>query len=238
MMEGTWDSLFSLIGTVYLVLLWISGVLFVGSTVMIELIEHEEAGEGLSLFRALKETFTDNLLAVFLIGVVYSVLWFILLILEAMTSSDKGDKGSNFIDYIEKLVRMMFFLSLPAIAWEGKGPIGALRKGWNIFKTHTSTFAGTYVTSFVTALLIIVPLLIMEYVFGVSLKKAPLSVQVICVFYGGLVWSFGIYLEQMSAGLLYLWHRKWEDAGGEGELSDFKRPSLLDDVNELTKLRD
>jgi hypothetical protein len=53
------------------------------------------------------------------------------------------------------------------------------------------------------------------------------------IIYAGLVWTLGIYLEQMSLGLLYLWHLKWVEKGSEGRLSSVPEPDLLDQVYEL-----
>jgi hypothetical protein len=53
------------------------------------------------------------------------------------------------------------------------------------------------------------------------------------IIYESIIWTIGIYLEQMSVGLLYLWHIKWVRYGSKGELSDVPKPDLLDNVYEL-----
>ena len=55
----------------------------------------------------------------------------------------------------------------------------------------------------------------------------------VVIIYECVIWTLGIYLEQMSVGLLYLWHIKWLKKGGKGELSDVAKPDLLDNVYEL-----
>jgi len=53
------------------------------------------------------------------------------------------------------------------------------------------------------------------------------------IIYEGMVWTLCIYLEQMSVGLLYLWHLKWVNSGSKGELSSVPKPDLLDRYYEL-----
>jgi len=53
------------------------------------------------------------------------------------------------------------------------------------------------------------------------------------IIYVGFVWSLGIYMEQMSLGLLYLWHLRWVESGSKRQLSSVPEPDLLDDVYEL-----
>ncbi len=65
---------------------------------------------------------------------------------------------------------------------------------------------------------------------GVTLSDL---VWTIVILYEGIVWTLGIYLEQMSTGMLYLWHLKWVRNGSVGELSSVPRPDLLDDIYEL-----
>jgi hypothetical protein len=50
-----------------------------------------------------------------------------------------------------------------------------------------------------------------------------------------MVWTLSIYLEQMSVGLLYLWHLKWVKKGSKGKLSNTSKPDLLDEIYELNE---
>ncbi len=236
-LQGEWESLGMLMFDIYLILLGFSIVLFLSGAIMLELVEQEETGGDLSFFEAFKEMLTDNLIAIIFLGVVYSVIWFLLIILEALASFGEETSNSSIFDYIEKLIRMSFFLCLPAIAWDHAGIIGSLKRGWNVFKTHTSTFTGMYVSSILVAILVGLPVAMIEWISNTPLESLPFIVQFALAIYGGMIWSLGIYLEQMSTGLLYLWHLKWQEAGGKGELSEIDRPSLLDEVGELNQLK-
>lgn len=68
----------------------------------------------------------------------------------------------------------------------------------------------------------------------------PDYIWLIVIIYEGIVWTFSIYMEQMSATLLFLWDMKWEKINSKIEnqkeqipLSKVERPSLTDDVLEL-----
>ncbi len=61
----------------------------------------------------------------------------------------------------------------------------------------------------------------------------PNEIWIAIIIYEGIIWSLGIYLEQMSVALLYLWHLKWVQNGSVGDLSSFIKPNLLKDFEEF-----
>ena len=85
------------------------------------------------------------------------------------------------------------------------------------------------ITAGLLMMLPLIPIYVLNQI-GVIL---PLFVWVIVIIYAGLIWTFGIYLEQMSVGMLYLWHLKWKKKGSKGDLSSVKKPDLFDDIYEL-----
>ncbi|MGB9749055.1 MAG: hypothetical protein ACP5OZ_02575 [Candidatus Woesearchaeota archaeon] len=64
----------------------------------------------------------------------------------------------------EKLVRMYIFLTLPAIAWENKGPFSAFKRSLEVIKRHPMQFLTTYTSTGITSLFMSVPLIIIFYI--------------------------------------------------------------------------
>jgi hypothetical protein len=75
-------------------------------------------------------------------------------------------------------------------------------------------------------------------VFGLDRKGITFSASFWTgvIIYEAIIWTLGIYFEQMSVGLLYLWHLRWAECGSRGELSSIPKPDLLDNVYELKHL--
>ena len=142
-------------------------------------------------------------------------------------------KGLKFgLRMFEKLVRMSVFLSLPAIAWENKGSFSSLKKAVVVIKKHPVQFLSSYALTGIAAALLTIPLIPVAIAAKADIP-IPQIVWLGVIIYSGLTWALGVYLEQMSVGLLYLWHYKWEKAGGEGDLTNITKPDLLDDIHEL-----
>ena len=131
-----------------------------------------------------------------------------------------------------KFGKVKKFLSLPAIAWESKEPFSALRESFKIIKKHAVQFFTTYTLTGITALFMAIPSAIIFSLDESGMKFSSI-VWTGVIIYEGIVWTLGIYLEQMSTGMLYLWHLKWVKNGSVGELSSVSKPNLLDDIYEL-----
>lgn len=237
--------------TVFLSLFAITLIISLANIVMLEFMQQIESGEKISFLKALKEAVLLDFLKVIPIAAVWALIWLIILLLRcgkrleserpepslkdaAMTLG--GDRPFSWwqlgLDLIEKLVRMFVFLSLPAIAWENKGPIAALRTASQIIKKHPIIFLSTYTLTEIVAAVIAIPLIIVFSLAHGGVSFSPWFWTLVLI-YISLVWTTGIYLEQMSVGLLYLWHLKWVKNRMKGELSSVQRPSLLDDTYEL-----
>jgi hypothetical protein len=137
---------------------------------------------------------------------------------------------------IGKLVRMTIFLSLPAIAWESKWPISSLKKSFQVIKTHFNHFLSVYSLTLVATFIIVLPL---AFIFALDEGgvEIPNVLWTIVIIYIGMAWSLQIYLEQMTVGMLYLWHLKWEKSGGKGSLSSVPKPDLLDNISEFKEIK-
>ncbi|MDY6789393.1 MAG: hypothetical protein SVV03_05540 [Candidatus Nanohaloarchaea archaeon] len=239
--------------TAFVLLFLIALTISVSSLVMLEFIQQIESGKRISVRKALKQLFTRNLLKALPIVLIWTVIWFIILLLQS-SKEEKGDPEPSMedaartlggadsglfswldlgLDMLEKLVRMTVFLSLPGIAWEDKGPINSIKTAMNVIREHTLQFLSAYTLTGLFSLLMAIPLVVIFTMAQNTIFSAFFWSLVIL--YEMFIWSFGMYIEQMSVGILYLWHLKWKEAGSTGNLSDVPRPELTDQVHEFER---
>ncbi|MEA3342949.1 MAG: hypothetical protein U9Q92_02185 [archaeon] len=226
----------------------------IANIMMLEFMQQIESGERISFSKALKEALFLDLIKVIPVAIVWTIIWFIILILRALTSKSRSGRGEPSardaartlggaesgpfswfglgLSMLEKLVRMIVFLALPAIAWENRGPFSAFRKSIEIIRKHPVQFLTTYTLTGVAALFMAIPLVIIFYLDDAGMAFSTVFWMAVII-YEGFVWTLSIYLEQMSVGMLYLWHLKWIRNGGTGKLDSVPKPDLMDDVHEL-----
>ncbi len=242
-------TLFVVFGVVFLITLTIC----VANIMMLEFMQQLESGERISFGRAIGDALFRDVFKVIPIALIWAIVWFILLLLRAATSKKKGggrpepslrDAALTLggagpfswwklgLQMVEKVLRMFIFLTLPAIAWENKGPFSAFKRSLEVIKKHPAQFLTSYTLTAVASFIMAIPLLFIFYLddWGASFSSFFWTGVIL---YEGVVWTLGIYLEQMSVGLLYLWHLKWLRHGGTGDLSSVPKPDLLDSVYEL-----
>jgi len=229
----------------------------------LELIQQLESGEQMSVAKSFSYTMSHNVIRILPLVLVWAVIWFVLLIIQALLSKKKG-KGEKesmsaenaaktlagyqsfslsraFFKALEKGVRMVMFLILPAIAWENFSFWQSVKKGIAVFKAHLSEFVTGFVLTGVAAMIIFLPPAILFYISDEAEVSFPDWVWVATIIYIAFAWSYSIYLEQMFTAELYLWNRKWEKevakAQQEGRpiptLREVQRPLILDEVYEL-----
>jgi hypothetical protein len=240
----------------YLLIFLISFVICIANIVMLELMQQIETGDRISLGDALREALMNDVLKLIPVAMIWAMVWLIILIIKALTSKKKdraraepssrdaaralggADQPFSWIglglEMFEKLVRMVVFLTLPAIAWENKGPFSSFSKAFEIIKRHPIQFMTTYTLTGFAAFLMALPLLPIFLMDDLGITFST-TVWTIVIIYECIIWTLGIYLEQMSVGLLYLWHMKWIKNGSQGELSSVSKPDLLDKTYELQK---
>jgi hypothetical protein len=239
---------------IYLLILFLSVTICCANLMMLEFVQKIESGQKISFRKALKETFGIDFIKMFPLALFWAILWFIIVILRALTSRKKYDKktkpsakeiaatladvDSPFsffgigLSMIEKLIRMVVFLALPSIAWENQGPISAVRRAFSVIKEHTTQFLVAYSLTLAVSMMLFIPLAI---VFTLSKEGVEFSSTfwTAVIIYEGIIWSLSIYLEQMSTAILYLWHIKWTKYGAKGNLNSVSKPDLFDDIYEL-----
>jgi hypothetical protein len=216
---------------------FLSLLILIACDVLLELIKQMEEDTP-SLRSAVAATFRKDLINILPLAMTWAFIWFALLLLEALLSRRDDDDSDDpqlsaqsaaeaiadfgsfllsraFIQALEKGVRMVVFLILPAIAWEDMNFVEAAQKGLIVLKTHLGEFARGYALTYAAAVVVFLPPAIV-FELGTRhhhtgpLVHFPDAVWVATILYCGLAWSFSLYLEQMFVAQLYLWHLKWE----------------------------
>lgn len=247
---------------VFLIIFGFCLLLTLSCSILLELIQQKETGKKFNLFKSLGETLTKNIIQIIVLAFFWSILWFILTILEAFLSrkknlSDKEAENAENIartlagtgnvsftsltfDALKKGIRMIVFLIMPAFAWENFGINKSIKRGLSILKQRTTEFITGYTLSYLAAAIVFIPPIIM---FKLSKDKVEFSdeVWILCIIYIAFAWSYTIYLEQMFTAELYLRQLKWEknvriaiDNGkNPPKFWQTNNPSIIDDNPDL-----
>jgi hypothetical protein len=248
-------------------LLIIFGVIFLfaflltfSASVLLELIEQHEASESMDLSRAFKYTVTKNSYRLLPIIIAWTIVWFILLLVEAVFSSNEskdfedrkltvsnaaetlsgsGDMSllSLISSGLRKGLRMFVFLILPAVAWEEKNAWQATKRGFAVLKSNPSTFATGFALTFMVAIFMSVPSSIILEIQNELDVVLPDWVWVTTILYMAFTWSYLMYLEQMFTAGLFLWHKNWEQAVKSAK-EDGRQPPTMDEVDRPSILND
>ena len=222
---------------VFLAILAISLATLIACTLVLEMLQHLE-DRCPSLGDAVTETFGPDFFRVVALSLVWALIWFALTVIETLLTrrgqSHDDDMSAEdaaktlagwgtfslsraFFSALEKGVRMIVFLILPAIAWEDLGVVAATKKGFAVLRAHLGMFARGYALTYASAGIIFLPPAILFSLGTGRHGHAPLivfpaEVWVGVIIYIGAAWSFCMYLEQLFMAQLYLWHMKWDAA--------------------------
>ncbi len=234
-------------------------LLALSCSVLLEMVEQVERGGEPSLAGALLDTASENLVSMLPIVLVWSVVWFVLSVIGALAEDEEGSEeysaenaaralaGGNGsllgagIDALKKGVRMLVFLVLPAIAWEDRGFVGAVRRGYEVFRNNVAAVATGFSLTYLIAGVLFLPVGILLELANEGLVSLTATQWYLVIGYSGAAWSLSIYLEQMFVADLFLWHTEWEQAVAAAErrgeeppsMREVPRPTLLDDVASL-----
>ena len=235
-------------------------LLAVSCSLLLEMVEQVERGGNPSIRQACVDTLERNLVSMLPLILVWSVVWFLLSVVEALFEDDPEDVGepspenaartlaggeSSLLgagfDALRKGIRMLVFLVLPAIAWEGRGFRAAVRRGYGVFRNNTATFVTGFSLTYLVAGVLFLPVSLLLWVASEGLVVLSATEWSLAIAYIGVVWSFSIYLEQMFVADLFLWHKEWEQAVAAAEregrnppsMREVSRPTLLDDAASL-----
>lgn len=257
------EDLFYALGIVFV----FAFILSLSCSLLLELIQQKESGQKLNLLKACSDTFRHNMVNMLPIILLWTVVWFLLLVVQAFFSKGKesdekeeltaenaaralADGGQwsfskAFFRALQKIVRMGVFLILPAIAWENMDFVRAWKRGMHVLSLHKTEFVSGFILTEGVAFLIFLPVGILFFVTSEMHVPLPDYIWLISIMYISVAWSYSLYVEQMFTALLFLWHRKWEK---EVEIakslnmppppfSKTEKPSLLDDIHEFPQFQ-
>lgn len=251
----------SLFLTIFIFILVLCYFINLAGILMLEFVRQIENAEIISLKKAAKETF-KNSGKVLLLSFIWASVWFIFVLIEALieiltnkeTRSERPrlsfrdaaktlagiNSPFSWLEFglglLAKFIRMILFLSLPAIVWEGKGQISSLKRSFQIVKTHSFDFFSTYSLTLIVIAIIALPSSVI-FILDEEGVLIPNILWTITIIYIGIIWSLQIYLEQMMVGMLYLWHLKWEKSSNKNDsLLSVQKPNLLDNFHEFKEI--
>lgn len=224
----------------------------------------ETVGKPLSLVRAFLASLR-HAIAITLLALLWSVLWFILIVLAAVFSRKKDKSGGAFsarnaaralsgqdagggvqafLSALAKGLRMIVLLCLPAIIWEGRGFFGALSRGWDVLERQKVAIMKDYAVSYAAIALAALPIAVLFYANSEFDVDFPDWVWLSVILYGAVLWTFQMFLEQVMMAVQFMRMIKWEHAAREARenrepwplMSEIPLPSILDDVADLAPL--
>jgi len=204
-------------------------------SMLLELIQQLESGEKMSISKSIRHTIGFNFLAIAMLAFAWAVVWFVLLIIQSLSSKGKGRVGGRervsfstqnaavalgthtggswfgfLLGSLEKGLRMFVFLTLPAVAWEGLSFRPAIKRGRDVFEKRFTEFGTGFALTGLAILIFFLPPAIISYLANWHTVIFPDWVWWLTILYTAFMWSYSIYLEQMFTAELYLWHLWWE----------------------------
>lgn len=247
---------------IFLIIFFFALLITFSCSMLLELIQQIETGKQLSLAKAFGESTGTNLIKIIPLAFIWSVIWFILTLAEAiLRRKEKSEKeelsarnvaktlggyekfswwGLSF-DLLNKGIRMAVFLIMPAFAWQDLGFINSIKKGFAVLRAHLMEFATGFTLTYLASVIVFLPPGLLLYITGKLDIALPDWIWVVTIIYISFAWSYSLYLEQMFTAELYLWHLKWEKEYEKAEktgkklptLRDVPKPSILDEVSDL-----
>lgn len=249
--QGAWVD----VGIAFVFIFALSFLILMSFATVLEMIRQCETGKP-SLVRAIGRAVGRDMLGVLPLALVWAIIWLVLSIIEAILSSSNDDSHDNdsltaqhaaatlanfnnfsfseaFIDALQKGVRMVMFLILPAIAWEHLGFFKGVKKGLAVFRAHLGLFGTGYALTYAAAAVVFLPAAVIltlgtGHHGGAPLVQFPSWVWVATIIYMGCAWSLSLYLEQMFMAQMYLWHMNWERAVAQAKETGASAPAFKD----------
>lgn len=242
----------------FLIFWFVSFVLTFTSWIMVEIVRQIETDWNINFWIAFSSNL-ENIWKLLGLSFIWALLWFILVVIEAILSKAKEKSSWNWnINYewvartlgwdgwvfswlwlqvIKDVLRLAVFLSVPAMLWEKKWVFSWIKEWAKIIWKHPVEFLWIYWSMLLIGILMALPLAI---IFSISDSWTGLSnvIWISVIIYEWVIWTFSMYMEQMSTTLLFLWHMKWENQkvsewDNLKSISKIEKPSLTDDIFEF-----
>lgn len=233
----------ALFGLLFLIVFIETFITSIASLILLELLEQYETDGDMRFGKAVGDALTRDLFRSLPIIIGWSIIQFILMLLEAVFSGDSENRRKSFVSRffktLQRGVRMGAMLIMSAIAWEDISPSKAYAKGKYVYKKYFVELASSFGLIPLFNIFLLIPLILIIII--ISFTGVPLGVWFIYVMiiYFTLTYSAGLLLEQLFAAELYLWYRVYEKERDQtkieghdspSNLYDVKKPSFFDDI--------
>lgn len=252
----------AVLGVLFGIVFFFTFSLTVACSLLVELIKHIETNQKTSLANALFKTLL-NIKRLGIISFVWAIIDFILLIIQALLSRDREDpsdpsskniaatlsgQGASMsiwqygIQLLRKKLRMVAFLTIPAVSWDDLNAKQAIDKSFHVVRGNFPQFFSGFLLTEAAAIIIFLVPGICFLIESKGLVEFSDTAWNILTLYCVIGTSVYYYLEQMFCAELYLWHRKFERAVFQAEkagdapptrMSDVSPPSILDNIPDL-----
>ncbi len=238
---------------IFYILFFVSLFILLSYSFLLEFIQQIESGQEPKITNVALLTYTKNFLGIFFLAFIWTLLYILLTAIELVLfflAGSKRSKNKNAIktsisyqfqgniillfSFIQKGLRMLIFLIMPAIVWEDKSVFESFRRGKHVFEESINEFAANFLITDIIFIFIILPV-IMVFITGGYVGMSP-DLKNAIVFLVGFVWLYSLYLEQFFSAELFLWNikrEKEERFGKKVSLSKIPRPSLLNGIPEM-----
>ena len=174
--HGAWAQF----GVCFLFVATLSTSLLFSCDVVLHLIRQIEGGQS-SLGQAVRDAIAKDALRLLPLALTWAIVWFALMVVEALLTRENSEDdaageqfdaesaaealvgngafswSAAFFGALKKGVRMVMFLVVPAIAWEGLGAVEAARRGIDILRENKAEFARGYALTYVATFAAAVP---------------------------------------------------------------------------------
>jgi hypothetical protein len=237
----------------FLIILFFSFIISITNFILLELLEQFESGKPTSIVKAVSDAIKKNLPKALPIIFVWALLWFVVVVIEAMTknkdnddSSENDNKfnaenaarelaniqefswGSLMFDSVKKGFRMIAFMTFPAIAWENTSTSIAFKRGVRVAKTHWVEMGTGFLLTSLCNQFVFFPVSVIFAIASVRPKYFPEEIWPFVLLYIALAWSYVVYLEVLFTAELYLWDLNWRKAVTQAEAKGMKVPEFYD----------
>jgi hypothetical protein len=239
------------LSAVFLEIVVLCFLILCACSIMLEIILQLEIGEPLRLFVAVGRFLRKDVWSLFPLSLLWAVLWFGVTLIQAFLQKHKRDDAqlsyenvaktlanlqefsfsNEFFYALNKGIRMVVFLILPAIIWQRLPLWQAVKKGFITLRGHIAGFTAGYALSYATmGVIMIPPSIIFElgsrHHGNPPLVTFPHWVYGATIFYVGWAWSFCVYIEQMLMAGLYFWDMNWQEVAKTALARGEKIPAL------------
>jgi len=200
----------------YVIYVIFTTLVSIASLILLELLEQQEDTGKMNIFKAIKDAFVYDLYKTIPVILGWALIKVGILLIRVLANAAKGKNNrSTFLsraidrwaDRIDKGTRLIIFLILPGIALDDRSTKDAYQTGVSLFKGQFATVLSGYGLSSALNLVLFLPVFAFLAVLY-FVQTVPDWAIYTLIAYLGISWSFGLLVEQLFCGELYIWYSR------------------------------